>query len=170
MIRFQQIFLPTLILILRGRYFIGQVLDRDGKAIQFEWRAKRLADYLIENHRTYVKASGPNRHSVTFPLVTNHNVLRKVKYSDPMLAAAARCQVAPSLIFAIIETESSFNPFAISPANAYGLMQIIPSTAGKDVYSRVKGLEGQPSADVLFDADSNIGIGVAYFTYWMIFI
>ena len=41
-------------------------------------------------------------------------------------------------------------------------MQIIPSTAGKDVYSLLKGLEGQPSADVLFDAEANIDIGVAY--------
>ena len=143
-------------------FLLGQVVDQDGKAIQFEWRAKRFADYLIENHRTYVKASGSNRHSVTFPLVTNHNELRKVKYSDLVLAAAARYQVAPSLIFAIIETESSFNPFAISSANAYGLMQIIPSTAGKDVYSRVKGLKGHPSPDVLFDVEANIDIGAAY--------
>ena len=143
-------------------FLLGQVVDQDGSAIQFEWRAKRFADYLIENHRTYVKASGPNRHSVTFPLVTNHNELRKFKYSDPVLAAAARYQVAPSLIFAIIEAESSFNPFAISTANAYGLMQVVPSTAGKDVYSRVKGRQGQPSADVLFDVEENIDIGAAY--------
>jgi len=143
-------------------FLLGQVVDQDGSAIQFEWRAKRFADYLIENHRTYVKASGPNRHSVTFPLVTNHNELRKFKYSDPVLAAAARYQVPPSLIFAIIETESSFNPFAVSRANAYGLMQVVPSTAGKDVYSLVKGLKGQPSADVLFDVKANIDIGTAY--------
>ena len=41
-------------------------------------------------------------------------------------------------------------------------MQIIPSTAGKDVYSRVKGLKGQPAADVLFDVEANIDIGAAY--------
>ena len=143
-------------------FLFGQVVDQDGEAVQFEWRAKRFADYLIENHRTYIDASGPDRHSVTFPLVTNHSELRKVKYSDSVLAAAARYQVAPSLIFAIIEAESSFNPFAISTANAYGLMQVVPSTAGKDVYSRVKGRQGQPSADVLFDVEENIDIGAAY--------
>lgn len=93
--------------------------------------------------------------------MTNHNELRKAKHSDPVLAAAARYQVAPYLIFAIIETESSFNPFAISAASAYGLIKVIPSITGKDVYSRVKGLKGHPSAGVLFDAEANIDIGVA---------
>lgn len=71
-------------------FSLGQVPDPDGKAIQFECRAKRFAHYLIQNYRTYVRASDPNRHSVTLPLVRNHIELRKVKYSDPVLAAAAR--------------------------------------------------------------------------------
>ena len=52
----------------------------------------------------------------------------------------------PNLILAIIQTESNFNPQARSPANALGLMQLIPSTAArfgvKDRANPVQNLHG----------------------------
>jgi len=95
-------------------------------------------------------------------MVSQHNELRQQKYASYVNAAAKEYNVSPSLIYGIIETESHFNPFAVSKANAYGLMQIIPSTAGRDVYDKVLNKPGMPSKQTLFDAQANIHIGTAY--------
>ncbi len=42
---------------------------------------------------------------------------------------AARNQVEASLVHSVIKAESNYNPVAISPAGAQGIMQLIPSTA-----------------------------------------
>lgn len=143
-------------------YLFGQVLDQDSKPIRYQWRASRFADYLIANHLKRSKADKGTRHYVTFPLVNNHHHLRKQQYSEYVLASATKYQVSPALIYAIIETESSFNPFAVSSANAYGLMQVVPKTAGKDVYQRIKKRNDMPTKSVLFTPEQNIDIGTAY--------
>lgn len=143
-------------------FLYGQVLDQDGKAVRYEWRAGRFADFLMAKQLHVSQTDMGQRYSVTFPMVQNHYELRKNQYSEYVLASAARYQVSPTLIYAIIETESSFNPFAVSSANAYGLMQIIPSTAGRDVYERIKNRDDQPTRSTLFKPEDNIDIGTAY--------
>lgn len=65
----------------------------------------------------------------------------------------------PALVLAVIEVESDFDAFAISPAGAFGLMQIRPAT-GRALARRL----GMPwrGASTLFDPVSNVRLGVAY--------
>lgn len=67
-----------------------------------------------------------------------------------------------ALIFAIIHTESSFNPLAQSHIPAFGLMQIVPRSAGVDVQQLLFKRKKAPSASLLFNPDTNIRYGTAY--------
>lgn len=146
-----------------GRPFLyEQVLDHDGEPIAWPWRANRYADYLIDNKLTRIRIGKRNGLRVVFPMVDRHQQLRAYKYSPLVRKYSRKYGVTESLIYGIIKTESSFNPFAISPAPAYGLMQIVPATAGRDVFEKIKRQPGQPGPQYLYDPENNIDTGSAY--------
>lgn len=63
----------------------------------------------------------------------------------------------PGLLMAIVSVESGFNPSAVSPKGAVGLMQLMPATA------RRFGLQG--GAGALFDPQVNLRVGARYLGY-----
>jgi membrane-bound lytic murein transglycosylase C len=84
------------------------------------------------------------------------------KYRAMAEAYARKYTLAPSLVLAIMHTESNFNPLAVSASSALGLMQIVPETAGNEVYRYLKGAHGVPTTETLFSPESNIQYGTAY--------
>ncbi len=66
------------------------------------------------------------------------------------------------LTFAIMHTESYFNPRARSPIPAFGLMQIVPKSAGKDAYFYLYRQKKLVSSGYLYNSTNNIKMGTAY--------
>ncbi len=80
-------------------------------------------------------------------------------YYEYIAESAARHQVDPFLVAAIIKVESKFDPKAVSPRDARGLMQIMPATG---VWAAgMMGLRDY-TEDMLFDPMFNIEIGTWY--------
>lgn len=80
-------------------------------------------------------------------------VLHAVDYS------AQRFDLDPAMVLAIIEVESGFDPRAVSPRGAMGLMQLRPSTAR--AVARELGIPWR-SDEALFDPRLNIVLGSGY--------
>ena len=149
---------------LRGRPFLlGQIKDQDNKNIEWPWRADRYATYLIDNHLKSKPIKRGNAYYVEISMVKDHLEQREFQYADLIKKASKEYDISIDLIYAIIKTESSFNPYAVSHAGAYGLMQVIPKTAGADVFSLVKKKSGIPTKEYLFNPANNIDTGTAYF-------
>lgn len=66
------------------------------------------------------------------------------------------------LIMAIMHSESAFNPNAKSAVPAYGLMQIVPRTAGHDVNKLVRNIDKPMKAEDLYVPQINVETGSAY--------
>lgn len=77
-------------------------------------------------------------------------------YWDTLTEHPSARQLDPYLVLALIRQESLFDPEAVSPARAYGLMQLLPSTAAR--VAAVPSGEGLP----LTNADCNIKLGTTY--------
>lgn len=102
------------------------------------------------------------KYTVKFKLVPDHLKTRSERYKNEVLTQARRHGLPPNIVFAIIHTESDFNPKARSHIPAYGLMQLVPRSGGRDayryLYKKDKFLRGR----YLYNPKNNIELGCAY--------
>lgn len=76
--------------------------------------------------------------------------LSRVPYGRMIRQIAERHRLDGLLVAAVIEAESGFNPYALSPRGAQGLMQVMPSTPG------------YPEETGAYDPRVNIDLGTRY--------
>lgn len=74
-------------------------------------------------------------------------------YLPKIESICSRYGMDPRLVVSVIEVESGFNPVALSPKGAQGLMQLMPETA------RMLGVSDA------FDPDQNLRGGIRYLSY-----
>jgi membrane-bound lytic murein transglycosylase C len=128
---------------------------------QFEKKVKEI----IKNSKKEIKINSHNQkvYTIKFTLPSNYALKKSKEYKRKVFFYAQKRDLSPEIIFAIVHTESSFNPLARSPIPAYGLMQIVPLTAGKDA---TRFLYKRPillAPSYLYNTDNNLNIGSAYF-------
>ncbi len=88
-------------------------------------------------------------------------VLFPVNYWPLIRRYSAERQLDPYMMAALIAQESTFTADVKSSANAYGLMQLLPSTGRQ--YARMLNLSKRFSLSLLTTAETNIRMGTAYF-------
>jgi len=143
-------------------------LDLIKKSIPKKIKALAWLGYL------YIRANAPGKslklQNVAMGAKTRkddyENVFWRLYYPIPGWEEISRLSrkrgIDPFLVLAVIRQESAFDYKALSPANARGLMQLIPKTA-KRIYKKLEmdkktGVPFRP--DTLFDPEINVTLGV----------
>jgi hypothetical protein len=100
--------------------------------------------------KTFVVRVDPRTHKLVRQEVVAHAPVAPARISELVDKTARAHDVDPLLVHSIIQVESNYNPNAVSPKGAEGLMQLMPPTA------RMLGVGNS------FDPGENIEAGVRY--------
>jgi membrane-bound lytic murein transglycosylase C len=136
-----------------GRKSTGKLPSRDGSGQGADNRPDARADDRVD----------PNQYAAADRIAP--------KFLDVVNRYAAKTGVDPALIFGIIYQESRFNPQAVSQAEAYGMMQLVPRSGGLEAFRKARGEAAQPTKEYLMDPENNIELGATYlgmllYDYW----
>ena len=141
------------------RYFVITLTLVAGTAVPasaqiYSWRDAQgqlvVSDRPREDGGEMVTYAVPRSASVRTTTPGEGGDSRSAAFDDYIEVHAASQGVSPELVRAVIQVESAFNPRAVSPKGAMGLMQLMPATAR------------ELDVDNPFHPEDNIRGGVAY--------
>ena len=133
------------------------------------WEAKSVAE-IYNEQGSYIhaietlKRAVPGYFAAEIPQIPRPvwETLFPRPFWEELKRDSAANRLDPHLVASLIRQESEFNPAAISPANAMGLMQLLP-TIGKGMAKEMK--IRHFSSDELLVADTNLRLGTRYFKH-----
>jgi len=143
-------------------YFYKKIVDQNNLPIRYPKQAYDYANFILENMLEDFSDVEGDFVLVHIPLIQSNLKGAARYYQDAVENYSAEYNISPSLVYAVMEVESNFNPQALSGSNAIGLMQLKANAAGKDVHNLVDQKLGKPSNSELFDSENNIRMGAAY--------
>jgi soluble lytic murein transglycosylase-like protein len=106
-----------------------------------------LSDRVIDQPTNVYEVEGAPKYVSTTPV---ESTSARERYEPYVLEYSNRHSLRPELVRAVIQVESGYNPRALSPKGAMGLMQLMPETA------RMLGVQ-RP-----YDPEQNIRGGTRY--------
>lgn len=133
---------------------IGDIINKDEE--------QTIKSNIVGDKLKEVKYNDKLLYKIELPFPPNALLTKAKLYKEQVKEQAKIQKIDEALIFAIIENESSFNPLAKSYVPAFGLMQIVPQTAGVDSYYALYGQKRLLDSEYLFEPNNNILIGTTY--------
>lgn len=140
------------------------LLDRKVWA-NLEWQRALAGRSAAEQLQAARLASDWGWYLQSVILLNRHDALNRFElsypdpYADDIRRSAARSALPPEWVYALMRQESLFDPRAVSPSNAYGLLQLLLPTA-RHTAKRI-GLP-RPSVEDLMQPAINLPLGAAY--------
>jgi len=129
---------------------------------------KKAVNYAINNVKTHKIEKKPAKikdmyvYSIKIKLPSNAILAKAREFKPDVLKRANQFNLQAPFIYSIIHTESCFNPMARSYVPAFGLMQVVPTSAGADAYQMLYGKKKILTPGYLYNSHNNILIGSAY--------
>lgn len=106
----------------------------------------QIASYVDAHGRTIYINANPPAQAVGHRDANGVAVAPPARLQSIANAAATQNDLDPALVRAVIQAESDWNPLAVSRKGAFGLMQLLPSTAERygvrDVFDPAQNVKG----------------------------
>ncbi|MCR4667687.1 MAG: transglycosylase SLT domain-containing protein [Desulfovibrio sp.] len=143
----------------------GDNLDEDGTPLRWYFENTPQTGFMPFVSKNLRKKDQEDRLITVprrFPVIRGTGLQRAAIFQELINRFSREFRLNPTLVKAIIYSESNFNSVLVSKRSAVGLMQILPQTAGADIHKFLYGHKTTITAEDLFDPEINIRYGTAY--------